>query len=162
MQDTTFDYKKAQLILKFPTAADTQALLGQKAKQQHFYDRHAHDLPPLSARDSVHMQLPGQNKWRAGLCIASLGQRSYGVKVGEYEFRRNRRHLLRTNEQPPELELPIQETEIPATNTPQAEDRDSQPNSPPHLLWRSERVRKPPDWIMSYVPSQVYSNGNNE
>ena len=125
MQDTTSDNERTADTQVPHSSGYTSATGTESETAAHYYDRHAHDLPPLLAGDSIRMRLPGQYKWTAGHCTASLGQRSYGVKVGEYEFQRNCRHLLRTNEQPLELELPIQETEILAINTPEAEDTDS-------------------------------------
>ena len=84
--------------------------------------------------------------------------RSYGVKVGEAEFRRNRRQLLHTSEQP-EIDIPAQESEQVPNHLPTDEDTqahsepDPQHGCSPQPLRRSERIRKPPDWITTYVPS---------
>ena len=52
----------------------------------------------------------GKISGQLGSALDHWVKRTYGIKVGECEFQRNRRHLLRTNEQLLELELPIQET----------------------------------------------------
>ena len=51
------------------------------------------------------MKLPGQDTWSPGTCTGKRDNRSYIVKVGDAQYRRNRRHFQRTNE-PPVLELP--------------------------------------------------------
>ena len=58
------------------------------------------------------MQLPGQKQWTQGTCTGTQGPRSFGVKVGETEYHRNRRQLLRKKEVPlpevPDQESPRQ------------------------------------------------------
>lgn len=47
------------------------------------------------------MQLPGENTWTPGVCMDQSGLRSYKVKVGDQEYRRNRCQLIQTKEPPP-------------------------------------------------------------
>ena len=91
----------------YDTTADTRALLGKKAKQAYYYNRHARDLLPIPVGETVRIKLPGEKHWTPGTCTGVQGPRSYGVRVGETEYRRNRRQLLRMNEAPiPEVLVP--------------------------------------------------------
>ena len=157
----------------YDTTADARALLGQKAKQAYYYNQHTRDLPPINAGETVRMQLPGQKQWTQGTCTGTQGPRSYGVKVGETEYRRNRRQLLSKKEVPlpevPEQESPRQ-VEVTAgipRETPSDDRELNQHLTPPSTapepdppstrddqpLRRSIRQRKPPDWVTTYVSS---------
>ena len=158
----------ALLQPKYPTIEDTRALQGQKERQKYYYNQHARDLQPIAAGDSVRMRLPGQSTWTKGVCTGLQGPRSYGVKVGETEYRRNRRQIIRTKEIPdPEL-TDSEPREVPTTKTEDQQggmnsEYPSPPLSPPENaptpdrpstpVRRSGRVRKSPEWIMNYVPS---------
>ena len=76
----------------FETSEDKQALTSLKDKQKFYYNRQVKPLPPLSAGEMVRMQLPGEKAWTPGVCTGQSGPRSYKVKVGDQEYRRNRRH----------------------------------------------------------------------
>ena len=85
----------------FETTEDKQALNRLKDKQKFYYNHQAKPLTPLSAGETVHMQLPGEKTWTPGVCMGQRGPRSYKVKVGDQEYRCNRRQLIQTNEPPP-------------------------------------------------------------
>ena len=153
----------------YDTTADARTLKGKRAKQAHYYNRKARDLPPISVGETVRLRLPGEKRWTAGRCTGFQGPRSYLVRVGETEYRRNRRHLIRRDEpQVPELELPRQEGQpTPQTNgnapepepvvepEPETDEDPQNPGveSPQPQLRRSTRARRPPDWITPYVRS---------
>ena len=120
------------------------------------------------------MRLPGESVWTPGVCTGQQGPRSYGIQVGDRELRRNQRQIIPTTEQFPhglantELEEPpTADSAQPGSesHTPAGSESSPQPeNSPtsppveqdintPQPLRRSERARKPPDWITTYVPS---------
>ena len=152
---------QSQLTPQYKTDDSARALLGQKAKQQYYYNRQARDLPPIPAGDGVRMQLPGEKTWTPGVCTGSWGPRSYGVRVREQEFRRNRRQLLHTQETiNPDVEM---QSDRPAAEELQPDQAVPPPDAigPPtlspapqqQLLPPSERRRKPPEWITNYVPS---------
>ena len=46
------------------------------------------------------MQLPGEKRWTSGICTGLHGPCSYGIRVGEAEYCRNRRHILKGGEMP--------------------------------------------------------------
>ena len=150
------------------TTADSRALLGKKVKQAHYYNRQARDLPPIAAGETVRMRLPGEKRWTPGTCTGIQGPRSYGVKVGETEYRRNRRQLLQKHESPL-LEVPETQGEatVPIAGETPGGDVEPLPLCPPSAasepdslvsssdppLRRSTRQRRPPEWITTYVPS---------
>jgi len=166
----------SQLKPQYSTTEDTQALQGLKAKQQHYYNRCAKDLSPIPRGATVRLRLPGETTWTPGVCTGQCGPRSYKVRVGDREFRRDRRQLLHTREQLP-LDLPdgepnatpqpdTRETdgstdqqmpEIPSASSPKPEDPPTTSVHPPaepspQPPRRSGRARKPPEWITNYVP----------
>ena len=92
----------------FTTKEDARALTGRKKRQQYYYyNRNAKPLKPITPGETVRMKLPGQDRWSQGIYTESLDNRSYLVKVGDTEYGRNRRHILKTNEsttpEPPEV-----------------------------------------------------------
>ena len=101
----------SQLEPLYSTADDARALRGQRAKQRLYYDRNAKDLPPIHKGDVVRMRLPGQITWTPGVCIGQCCPRSYRVRVDGREFRRNRRQLIHSGEQPL-LEPPVIEQDV--------------------------------------------------
>ena len=58
----------ALLQPRYDTDEDARALLGQKEKQRHHYDKNARTLEPLSPGDGVRLRLPGQSTWSRGIC----------------------------------------------------------------------------------------------
>ena len=70
-------------------------------KQKYFYDRNAQDKKPLSKGDLVKIrsyQTPSST-WNPGQVVEICEEpRSYIVKSGDRNFRRNRRNLSRTKE----------------------------------------------------------------
>ena len=72
-------------------------LRDQHDKHYNFsYNRNVKQLPNITKGDYVRIELPGENKWSAGICVGvASGDRSYLIKVGEATYCRNRRHKLR-------------------------------------------------------------------
>ena len=158
----------------YNTQADARALQGKREKQALYYNQQAHDLQPLRAGEVVRMQLLGEKRWTSGICTGLQGPRSYGIRVGEAEYRRNRRHILKGGELPVTEQL---ETAVPTqgmtppgvseedahsnseptpqlTTTPSVHPQPEHPTAesdPP--LRRSTRQRREPEWITTYVPS---------
>ena len=158
------------LAPRFPTREDARAINHQKQRQQHYYDRHVKPLKPIPAGEAVNMRLTGKSSWSAGVCKGLVGPRSYEVEVGGQLYARNRRHLIPTNKQVLP-EIPDTEGTSSTLSDNSGRPQDSSPNtdnsgepscireqtvsSPPVSvrLRRSERNRKPPEWITTYVPS---------
>ena len=153
---TLLPMSKSLLHPRYSTEEDTRALNAQKQHQPFYYNRQVKPLNPITPGDTVRMRLPGQSTWSAGVCTSLAGPRSYRVKVGESQYRRNRRQLLCANEPP----LDIQDTQIPDVDSP-SDDRQEPnsnesgipPPSPDPPPCRSGRPRKSPAWMADYVPS---------
>ena len=67
-------------------------------KQKKHYDIGAKTLKPLQNDDTIRKQ--SQNKsYQPAVIVNIQGERSYTVRTGDgTQYRRNRRHLLKTNE----------------------------------------------------------------
>ena len=104
---TLLPIAESLLKLRYDTGGDTRALAGAEQRQQHYYNRAAKPLKAITPGETVRMKLPGKDTWSPGTCTGKVADRSYVVKVGDTEYRRNRRHIQRTKEPPiPEPELP--------------------------------------------------------
>ena len=58
----------ALLQPRFETSEDKQALNRLNDRQKFYYNRQAKSLPPLTAGETVRMQLPGEKTWTPGVC----------------------------------------------------------------------------------------------
>ena len=143
---------------RYSTEQETRALIGNKQRQQHYYNRHAKLLHPIKPGETVRMKLPGQKTWTAGTCTGQTGPRSYDVKVGETVYRRNRRQLIHANE-PPILDISEPEPLTSSTDIPSQQEQAKQlpdqasgaPVPQPAPLRRSQRTRRPPACLNDFV-----------
>ena len=145
---------------RYLTEEETRALIGNKQRQQHYYNKHARPaLRPIGQGETVRMKLPGQKTWSAGTCMAQAGPRSYDVKVGETVYRRNRRQLIQSKEPPivdssePEPSTSCAETKpqhIELANQPPTQ-ASSTPDSQPVSIRKSQRTRRPPAHLKDFV-----------
>ena len=70
-----------------------------KRRQKFYYIKVAKPLEAILPGETVRMKLPGRDTWSPGTCASTeLADRSYLVKVGDTEYRRNRRHIQKSNE----------------------------------------------------------------
>ena len=91
-----------------PTATDAhQELSNRQMKQKEFYDRHARPLPELNEGDVIRVSHDGQ--WESGIVTKKLqSPRSFSVKTESGSIlRRNRRHLVKSKESPPDCSVPL-------------------------------------------------------
>ena len=105
-----------------------------------------------------------EKTWTPGVCTGQSGPRSYKVKVGDQEYRRNRRQLIQTNESPPLPHIPATPTgprsfettpettqgDTLETTPTQIEENPKVPTSPVEPR-RSSRIRKKPDWFSKHA-----------
>lgn len=78
----------------------------EKERQATYYDTNARNLDILEEGDVFRMkplQIGGDNVWKRAIVNRRLDQRSYEVESAEGLYRRNRRHLKKTDESPPPL-----------------------------------------------------------
>lgn len=75
-------------------------LYENKLKQARNYNKHAKDMKTLSTGDTVRVKPMAHNKlWRKANVEENVGLRSYTVRTEDDSvYRRNRRHLRKTNE----------------------------------------------------------------
>ncbi|XP_031558616.1 uncharacterized protein LOC116295052 [Actinia tenebrosa] len=83
---------------RYATEEETRKLVGNRQRQEYYYNRRSKPLAPIEIGDTIRMQLPGQRTWNRVTCTTKAGPRSYEVQVEEGVYRRNRRQLLKTNE----------------------------------------------------------------
>ena len=121
----------------YNTRDDVQALLKQKKKQRHHYDKHAKPLKPLLPGDTVWLRLPGQSTWSRGTCKQQVAPRSYHVESNGNFYRRNRRDLKK-NKQDPSLEMTA------LRNNEQTTVSYSTPR-------RYSRISEPPERLIDYA-----------
>ena len=142
-------------------------LSDKKRPQKKYYDRHAKPLPSISPGEMLQMRLPGQKVWTPATCLDSVGPHSFLVKSGSTVYRRNRRDIIKTSENPVTSqtfvpkETPLSSSSgtvspghtrvhvpsTPATAMPFAELPSFQPDVPPTGLRRSQREKKTPGKI---------------
>lgn len=76
-----------------------EKLSKKQDKQKHFFDRSSKPLSQLKPGDSIRIQT--EKKWEPGVVVENASTpRSYHVRTADGKYRRNRRHLMKTNEKP--------------------------------------------------------------
>ncbi|KAM7430464.1 hypothetical protein ABFA07_018829 [Porites harrisoni] len=83
----------------------------RKTKQVLFYNEGTKELPELQPGDTVRMKpllLDKEKLWRKGSVVKQVAPCSYEVDLQGTMFRRNRRHLVKTKEPSPQLDLESQ------------------------------------------------------
>ena len=86
---------------------EKQRMERNQMKQAFHYNKTAKDLPILHEGDTVRMtpfQL-GEKKWGKAIVNKRLDERSYEVESNSGTYRRNRVHLRKSNEKPPDIHL---------------------------------------------------------
>ena len=131
---------------RYDTEGETRALLGAKQRQKVHYNRHTKPLEEISPGETVRVKLPGKERWTKGTCAEALDHRSYFVKVGDTQYRRNRRHLLKTGEP----STPEQGEDINPTLPASEENNPEKVDSPTTESRRSGRARQAPVWHKDY------------
>ena len=119
----------------------------RKMKQALFYNKGTKELPELQSGDTVRMKpLPSDKEklWRRGSVVKQVEPRSYEVDLQGTMLRRNRRHLVKTKEPSPQLDLESQEN-LPASSTPLPVER------PPAMQTRSGRIIHRPGRLRDFV-----------
>ena len=82
------------------TAGTQKALRQAKVKQAKYFNRNAKPLQELKPDDIIRMRRPQESTWSKGKVLRKVGIRSYKVEVNGRVYRRNRRQLRATCEQP--------------------------------------------------------------
>jgi hypothetical protein len=95
-------------LLQPQTVQASSQLRNSQQRQKSYYDRSSKSLKQLNTGNVVRLQRG--KLWEPAIVIVPAGNnpRSYIVNCGGREYRRNRRHLRKTN-QPPPIILPPDE-----------------------------------------------------
>lgn len=137
-------------------------LQGKKQRSKFNYDLSSKPLKPLSIGDSVRTQNPHTKTWKQAVVTDKHNERSYIVETSDgASYRRNRRHLMKTNEyMPPMPNIEIQsETEsgddlqtktppVKPINTPSFSQQESM-RSPTQVSAKPDHTDKP-NYITRY------------
>ena len=111
----------AATLLQPRVIDETDNMKIKKDKQATYFNKTAKDLKPLHEGDVVRMKplVNGQKTWQKAVVTERLDQRSYLVETPTAMYRRNRVHLRKTAESPPETATSKQSA-IPRTMKPAA------------------------------------------
>ena len=127
-----------------------------KQRQKFYYIKVAKPLEAILPGETVRMKLPERDTWSPGTCTSTeLADRSYLVKVGDTEYRRNRRHIQKSNEllapkllddvtEPRQRQRTLSRILSPMNVTPNPESNDKAPR-------RSSRCRWTSSWHQDYT-----------
>ncbi|XP_038635572.1 uncharacterized protein LOC119954435 [Scyliorhinus canicula] len=124
-----------------------------RTRQKTTYDAHAMDLPVLSPKDVVRIQLPSGGWSAPAVVVRQAAPRSFVVPMADGSIvRRNRRALRKLASPPPDLTfpdvlLPVPDTSLHEANNLAACQPVKTPSSPPPPLRRSTRIRRQPALI---------------
>jgi hypothetical protein len=130
-----------------------QGLKNRQLKQKYFHDRkYSRNLKQLSEGDVVRMQL--NNQWKPAVVEGKFedSSRSYVVRSPEGDmFRRNRKHLIKTNES-----RPLPDFELGDCNESENVMPDNVPVVPEHVPVAAEHVPNVPEVVPTTVRTNVY------
>lgn len=146
-------------LLKPEVQSAAKELKKVKLRQKFHYDKSAKDLPPLHPGDVVRIHpTKQQSEWQKGVVLRKTSEpRSYLVKRDDGGvYRRNRRHLRRTQEpmttSGADVDIPDDQTHA---NIPPEQQQHVQPRNCPrdqqNVTTRSGRVVRPPKHFADYV-----------
>mgnify|MGYP000126216216 FL=1 len=120
-----------------------------KQRQKFYYIKVAKPLEAILPGETVRMKLPERDTWSPGTCTSTeLADRSYLVKVGDTEYRRNRRHIQKSNEllapkllddvtEPRQRQRTLSRILSPMNVTPNPESNDKAPRRSSRCRWTS-------------------------
>ena len=147
-----------QLLPKTPSTKHVRKKISKaKQEQKYYYDRSSKHLTPLKVGDSARIQRQ-DGRWKPGVISEKHNDRSFTFRTLEgAEYRRNRRHLLKTEEKfpnyhsSPDLDIlssdktpeePSQIPQSPQVEKPPSVTRDTSQLPQPYVT-RSGRQVKP-------------------
>jgi len=112
-----------------PNSVNAQSELEVRQNiQKKYYDRHTRSLPQLNQGDVIRVK--NNREWESGMVTEKLDNvpRSFMIKTESgSELRRNRRHLVKTKEEPPDCSPPHEDDVL--TDSPPESNTDSNSNN---------------------------------
>ena len=145
-------------VLPEPTKGSPQQLAWEekqlkKWKDQQKHDRSAHDLLPLRQGQPVLVRdwRSHHRQWRESVIEIQFSDRSYSLRVNDDIIRRNRRDIrpLVSALSAPAENQTLLNSEPVADRTDEMLDSHTDDNRT--ATRRSQRMRKPPQWLQDYV-----------
>ena len=132
-----------------PDVSQQRQQLKKRQQRQARYFNRTKDLPTLGDGDVVRVEplTKDGRSWRKATVIGKSGPRSYRVQTADGgRYRRNRRHLRKTGEEPdgPEVEPDNGQSQGSPDEIPETESTDDAHPRP-------TRVRRPPAYLQDYV-----------
>ena len=130
-----------------------EKLTQKQEKQKYFYDKSKRNLNELKPGDTIRVQ--SEKKWEPGVVVQKADTpRSYHVQTQRGSYRRNRKHLMKTNENPTnidrDLDFDDQGGEQVENNTQSIEPQENASGAKPYVT-RSGRVVRIPERFKDYV-----------
>ena len=146
-----------------PQRYDPQEVIGKlkerQERQKSYHDKSTRPLMPLKEGETVRIQ--EDKKWKPAQVVKQLQEpRSYLVQTEKGTYRRNRRHLLKTEEpKPPEMDDLFEEQETATSGmttrsmqSKQEPQKAEQPEVPSTgVTTRSGRLVKPPKKFEDFI-----------
>ena len=135
-------------------------LTARRQKQKFYFDRQTKDLPILQPGDVVRMNKDGGKRWKQGVVESVAGTRSYNVNTDGVTYRRNRRDIIATREDPPLADLDDPMDSVSTNDVTENNDIDGnsashsaeiEPGSAPAPTRTSGRTRAVPMKLQDYV-----------
>ena len=95
------------------------SLIAAQQRQAHYYNQHSNDLEPLQNGDIVRIKPSGkgQKLWKQAVVNKKVGFRSYSVETSDGSYVRDRVHLRKSNEDPPDTPVLPTRTVEPTVKT---------------------------------------------
>ena len=139
------EQQPAETQIHKPGEKDKMLLECKQCFQAEYYNRCTHNLPALTQGEVVKMRSykKGDRVWEKGVVNQRLDKRSYMVEILSGSYRRNRRHLQRSPEQPQMTgRTPTRQLEQPQTamgytpniHSPSASTNRTQDTCSPHQI----------------------------
>ena len=125
----------------------------KQRKQKYFYDRRCRDLSQLKPGDTIRVQR--ENKWEPGVVTDHANTpRLYHVRTERGEYRRNRKHLMKTNETPIRSDDKLEDDyETNVDDGTQSDEREPSTSETKPYVTRYGRTVKTPARFKDYVMS---------
>ena len=130
-----------------------EKLIQKQEKQKYFYDKSKRKLNELKPGDTILVQK--KKKWEPGVVVQKADTpRSYHVQTQQGSYRKNRKHLMKTNENPTNIDSDLyfddQGGEQVEDNTQSMKPQGDASGAKPYVT-RSGRVVQVPERFKDYV-----------
>ena len=103
-------------------------MIAAQQREAHYYNQHCNDIETLQNCDIVYFKPSGkgQKLWKQDVVNKKLGFRSNSVETSDGSYVRNRVHIRKSNEDPPDTPV------LPATRTVEPHVKTTSPSTSLH------------------------------